>query len=59
MTVFAVRANRASMVVTRQARLVCLARCDLSELPDVSFGVVVQVRLPRAVAAFAALGCRG
>src|SRR5262249_35128902 len=42
-------------VVTCQARLIDFGRLDLSELANVSFRIVVDVRLPRAVTAFATL----
>jgi hypothetical protein len=44
-------------VVTGQARLVRFSVPDLSELPNIPFVVVVDVRLSRTVAALAAMGC--
>jgi hypothetical protein len=42
-------------VVTRQAGLIDLTRRNPAELPDVFLRVIVDVRLPRTVTAFATL----
>ena len=47
-----------SAVVARQACLTDVCRLHRAELPDVPLGVVVDMRLPGAMATLAAVGCR-